>query len=62
MKYVFILYDYNSNSMDQSPDELGKSNLFVPLVMEVQHINKEGEVESRKFYLADTEALWVPVW
>ena len=42
--------------MVQDQNEIAKSDLFVPLVKEVQHINKDGEVDGRKFYLADTEA------
>ena len=45
-----------ATSMVQDQNEIAKSDLFVPLVKEVQHINKDGEVDGRKFYLADTEA------
>ena len=41
--------------MTNDPKELAKSDLLVPLVKEVEHIS-DGEVDGRKFYLADTEA------
>ena len=44
-----------ATTMTNDPKELAKSDLLVPLVKEVEHIS-DGEVDGRKFYLADTEA------
>ena len=37
-----------------------KSDLFVPLDLEVQGIDEDGDVTGRRFYLANTEAIVGP--
>ena len=49
-----------STGFEENEEELGKSDLFVPLVKEVAGMDEDGNVLGRKFYLAETEAIVRP--
>ena len=41
-------------------EEIAKSDLFKPLIMDVDGMDEDGQVKARKFYLADVEAFQGP--
>ena len=49
-----------SVELEEDEEELGKSDLFVPLIKEVAGVDDLGNVLGRKFYLAETEAIVRP--
>ena len=46
--------------IEDNEEELGKSDLFVPILKEVAGMDNQGNVEGRKFYLAETDAFVRP--
>ena len=49
-----------SSVIEDNEEELGKSDLFVPILKEVAGMDNQGNVEGRKFYLAETDAFVRP--
>ena len=45
---------------DEDADEATQSDLFAPLLLEVQGLDADGRVTGRKFYLADTDSFAAP--
>ena len=45
---------------DEDADEARQSDLFAPLLLEVQGLDADGRVTGRKFYLADTDSFAAP--
>ena len=50
-----------SASYVEDADEIGLSDIFIPLIKEAAEIDHDGFVEKRKFYLADVEAFVEPI-
>jgi hypothetical protein len=50
-----------SSTYLEDEEEIGQSDLFVPIQKEVDDINEEGVVSKRRFYLADVEAFVEPI-
>ena len=49
-----------SAEYQKDKEEIAKSDLFKPLIMDVDGMDEDGQVNSRKFYLADVEAFQGP--
>jgi len=45
----------------EDADEIGPSDIFIPLIKEAAEIDHDGHAAKRKFHLADVEALWSPL-
>lgn len=55
---VFAMVEVGQYTQDENRPL--QSDLFVPLTVEVQGFDADGEVSGRKFYLANTEAIVGP--
>ena len=55
---VYAVVEVAEYNVDE--EEMTKSDLFTPLVLEVDGVDVDGEVLARKFYLASTDSFVSP--
>ena len=49
-----------TTSYDENEEEIAMSDIFIPLHLDVEELDEDGNVVARQFYLADVEAIVGP--